>query len=70
VTVQAGDVVDLTCSGRGSALAVWNRRSAYLDLHVMTPSEQVAWEGARSTAPEPRKLGDPAAIRLVGLTSL
>lgn len=64
VPVQAGDVVDLTCSGRGSALALWNtffRRKAYLDLHLMTPSEHAAWEAALPPVPKPRNLADPGA---------
>jgi len=57
LTPQPGDVVDLTCTGKGSPIAFFNtifRRKAYLDLHVMTPSERAAWEAARPSPPKPR----------------
>jgi len=62
--VRPGDVIDLTCSGRGWPMAFFNtvfRRKSYLDLHVMTPGERTTLEAARSQAPKPRNLGDKGA---------
>jgi hypothetical protein len=61
---QPGDVVDLTCTGTGSAIAFFNtifRRKAYLDLHVMTQGERAAWETAQPQVPKPRNLGSEGA---------
>ena len=61
---QLGDVIDLTCTGRGSLMAFFNtffRRKAYLDLHVMSSSEQATWEAAQPVSPKPRNLGSEAA---------
>lgn len=61
VTVQPDEAIELTCTGRGSAIALFNtifRRKAYLDLHVMTQEERAAWEVARPKAPKPRNLGE------------
>ena len=58
---ESGEVVDLTCTGRGSPMAFFNtvfRRKAYLDLHPMTSSERAAWEAAQTSPPKPRNLGD------------
>ena len=58
---QPGDVIDLTCTGRGSLMvAFFNtffRRKAYLDLHVMSSSDRAAWEAAQPVPPKPRNLG-------------
>lgn len=65
LTPQPGDVIDLTCTGRGSLVAFFNtifRRKAYLDLHVMTPSEGAAWEAAQPSPPKPRNLGGDGAL--------
>ena len=61
---QPGDVIDLTCTGRGSPIAFFTtifRRRAYIDLHVMTPSERAAWEAAQPSPPEPRNLRSDGA---------
>lgn len=61
VSPQPGDVIDLTCRGFGSLLALFNtvfRRKAYLDLRVMTPAERAAGEAASSPVPKPRNIGD------------
>ena len=61
VAPQAGDVIELTSTGKGSAIAFFNtifRRKAYLDLHVMTSSERTAWEAAQPRPPTPRNLGE------------
>ncbi len=56
VAPQSGELVELTCTGRGMAISMLNvilfRLSAYLDLHVTTPSERSAYE---STRPRPPK---------------
>jgi hypothetical protein len=64
LAVGPGDVIDLTCSGRGSPMAFFNsvfRRKVYLDLHVMTHAERTAAEMAQPQAPTPRNLGDEGA---------
>ena len=61
---QPGDIVELTCTGKGSPIALFNtifRRNAYLDLHVMTQAERAAWEAAQPQMPKPRNLGNEGA---------
>jgi hypothetical protein len=61
---QSGDVIDLTCTGRGSLVAFFNtlfRRRAYLDLRVMSSSERATWEAAQPVPPKPRNLGSEGA---------
>jgi len=63
VGAQAGEVVELACCGRGSAIALFNtifRRNAYLDLHVMTAPERAASVSARPGTHKPRNLGEHA----------
>jgi hypothetical protein len=58
---QPDDVIELTCTGKGSPMAFFNtifRRKAYLDLHVISSSERSAWEAAQPKPPKPRNLGD------------
>jgi hypothetical protein len=60
VTPQQGDIIELTCTGKGSPIAFFNtifRRKAYLDLHAMTSSERTAWVAAQPRSPKPRNLG-------------
>src|SRR5258708_20724574 len=56
---QPGDVIDLTCRGKGSPIAFFNtifRRKAYLDLHVMTQRDRPVSEAAKPHVPKPRNL--------------
>jgi hypothetical protein len=61
VSPSDGEVVELVCKGRGSALAMFNtifRRNSYLDLHLMTSEEreELARIAKRNEPPPPRNL--------------
>lgn len=57
VSANAGEVVELTCKGHGSAAAMFNtffRRNSYVDLHVTSPEEsQELSRIAKEKAPPP-----------------
>jgi hypothetical protein len=64
LAARSGDVIDLTCRGRGSPMAFFNsifRRKSYFDLHVMTRTERTALEASQPHTPKPRNLEDEGA---------
>lgn len=61
IAFEPGETVELACRGGGSALALFRtifRRSAYLDLHEITPEERetLAVIAKQRTPPAPRNL--------------